>query len=293
MQRKNYHMTRLILSITLVMLLCTWASAESMVWKAQKGNSVIYLGGTFHILRESDFPLPPEFEKAYKASEVVVFETEIDKFKDPATQQKLMAKATYADGSTIEKHLSPKTYRELSEYCVTNGIPLQQLARFKPSMLITTLTFVELMKLGVTQHGVDEFFYEKAKEDGKAVKGLETVDEQIDYVVSMADGDEDGFVRYSIRDMGKLKPLFEEFETAWRKGDADKLDRLLNVELKAEQPKLYDRLMVGRTRKWLPLIDAPQKPPRTQFILVGAGHLVGPDGLVEELRKKGYKVEKL
>jgi uncharacterized protein len=286
-------MKRVILSIAMVVFACTWASAESSVWKAQKDNSVIYLGGTCHILRETDYPLPPEFEKAYKASEIVVFETDLAKLQDPATQQKLLTQAMYTDGSTIDKHLSAQTYDELRTYCESNNIPLKAFSQFKPSMLMVTLTFMEFMKMGVTQQGVDQFFYGLANKDKKGVEGLETVDEQINYILSMADGNEDEFVTYSIKDLKTIKQQFKILADAWRKGDTEKLDALMVSEIKTRQPKLYKKLITDRNRNWLPLIDAYQKTPRTEFILVGVGHLVGPDGIIETLKKKGYKVDKL
>lgn len=101
-------MKKIFLNIALVMLICTQAWAESSVWKIQKDNSVMYLGGTFHLLRPSDFPLPPEFAEAYQASDLLVFETDLGKFNEPSAQEKLLAKAVYADGSTIDQHLSAK-----------------------------------------------------------------------------------------------------------------------------------------------------------------------------------------
>ena len=286
-------MKRGILSLTMVFFVCTWASAESSVWKAQKDECVIYLGATCHILRQADYPLPPEFDKAYRASEIVVFETDIGKLQDPSMQQKLLEKAMYADGSTVDKHLSAQTYGELSAYCEANGIPLEALKQFKPSMLMVTLTVMELMKLGVAQQGVDLFFYGLANKDKKIVEGLETVEEQINYVVSMADGNEDEFVTYSLNDMKTIKQQFEVLANAWRKGDAEKLDELMVTELKTKLPKLYKKLITDRNSKWLPLIDAHMKTPQTEFILVGAGHLVGPEGIIEALKKMGYIVDKL
>lgn len=286
-------MKRIILGIALVVSACSGAAAESSVWKAQKDNSVIYLGGTSHLLRETDYPLPAEFDQAYKASEIVVFETDVGKINEPATQQKLLVKAMYADGSTIEQHLSAKAYGELSAYCDANGIPLAAFSRLKPAMLLTTLTIMELMNLGVSQRGVDQFYYDLAKKEGKAVAGLETADEQINFLVSMADGIEDDFVTYSLKDMKDLKEQFEILATAWRRGDAEKLAKLMITELKTRQPQLYRKLITERNRNWLPMIDAYQKTLRTEFILVGVAHLVGPDGLIATLRKKGYRVDKL
>lgn len=286
-------MKRFILSVVLVILSCTLASAESSVWKVQKGKSIIYLGGTCHLLRDTDFPLPPEFDKAYKASEVVVFETDIGKFQDPVLQQMLLSKAVYTDGSTIDNHLTARTYEELRAYCEANGIPLDALRQFKPSMLMVTLTVMELMKLGVTQQGVDKFIYERANKDKKIVGGLETADEQLNYIISMADGVEDEFVAYSIRDMKALKQNYDILVNAWRMGDVEKLDALMVAEIKTRLPKLYKKLITDRNGNWLPLIEAYQKTPRTEFILVGVAHLVGPEGIIETLKKKGYKVDKI
>ncbi|MFA7405827.1 MAG: TraB/GumN family protein [Pelobacteraceae bacterium] len=286
-------MMKFILSIVLVVFACSWASAESSVWKAQKGNSIMYLGGTCHLLRETDFPLPAEFDKAYKASDIVVFETDIGKLQDPLVQRMLMTKAMYDDGSTIDKHLSARTYGQLSAYCEANGIPLAALRQFKPSMLMVTLTVMELVKLGAGQQGVDQFFFGRAHQDGKVVEGLESVDEQLNYVISMADGNEDEFVSYSIKDMKNVKQNYEALVKAWRMGDAGKLDEIMVEEMKTKLPKLYGKLITDRNRNWLPLIEAYQKTPRTEFILVGAAHLVGPDGIIETLKKKGFKVDKL
>jgi uncharacterized protein YbaP (TraB family) len=286
-------MKRFILSILLVLSAWSWAGAESSVWKAQKGQTVIYLGGTCHLLRDSDYPLPPEFSRAYQESSVLVFETDIEKIQNPLTQQKLLAKARYEDGSSIDRHLSAKTYEELRAFCEANGIPLQALSQLRPSMLMAALTVMELNRLGVSRQGVDQFFFGLANRDGKAVEGLESVEEQIDYVVSMADGIEDEFVSYSLKEMKTLRQQFDILADAWRRGDAGKLDKLMASDIKKAQPKLYRRLITDRNRNWLSVIEASQKTPRTRFVLVGVAHLVGSDGIIEALKKNGYKVEKL
>ncbi len=286
-------MKKILLSIMLVLLICTQSLADSSVWKVQKDESIIYLGGTFHLLRQSDFPLPMEFDKAYRASDILVFETDLGELHNPSTQQKLMSKAMYTDGSTIENHLSPQTYSLLNEYCASKGIPLAAIKQFKPSIVVVTITVMELAKLGVTQEGVDLFFYQLAAGDNKTVEGLETVEEQIHFVVGMGEGNEDAFVTHSIKDLESIKQKYESMVDAWKTGDAKKLNDLMVAELKSKTPKLYKELIADRNENWLPMIDAYQKTLQKEFILVGVGHLVGPDGIVKALRKKGYKVEKL
>jgi uncharacterized protein len=285
-------MRKILLSIILVLLFCTQSLAESSVWKIQKGESVMYLGGTCHLLRQSDFPLPAEFDKAYRESDIVVFETDLGEFNNPSAQAKLMSKAMYNDGSTVDKHLSSQTYKLLSGYCEANGIPLGALKQFKPSMIVVMMEAVELAKLNVTQEGVDTFFYKLAKRDKKMVEGLETVDEQINFLAGMGEGNEDAFVRYTIEDFKSIKRQYESLVEAWKKGDTRRIYNLMVADLK-EMPKLYKELLTDRNKNWLPLIDAYQKTTQKRFILVGVGHLVGPDGILEALRQKGYKVEKL
>jgi len=284
---------QLICGLLLLLMLCTTAAAESSVWKAQKGSSIVYLGGTIHLLRQADYPLPPEFDKAFQAADLVLFETDIGLLNDPAIQQQLLQKAMYSDGSTIDKHLSARVYAELSSYTAVNGIPLQQLSRFRPAMLMTVLTMTELKKLGIIEDGVDSHYFALAKKNHKPVKGLETVAEQLEYLISCADGHEDEFVSYSLKDLQETDGLLELLTAAWRKGDDAKIDRLMTVEMKTAAPYVYQKLLLDRNKNWLPLILAEQKPLKTLFVLVGVGHLVGPDGLVESLRKSGYQVTKV
>jgi len=286
-------MNKIILPFTLLFLCCSWASAESSVWKAQKGKSVIYLGGTCHLLRPTDFPLPAEFDKAYKASEILVFETDLGKLQDPALQQTLMTKGMYSDGSTVDKHLSPQTFATLSKYCASKGVPIDALKIFKPSLIVLTLTMMELTKLGVTQEGVDLFFYNLAIKDKKTVNKLETVEEQLNMLMALGEGNEDEFITHSISEMNETQELYKNLVDAWKKGDDKKLSDLLIKDMKAESPKIYKKLLTERNNNWLPVINNYAMTPPVEFILVGLAHLVGPDGIILSLQKQGYVITKL
>lgn len=284
---------RLLVAIFLVLLSWSLAAAASSVWRARKGGEVIYLGGTFHLLRQGDYPLPPEFQLAFDSSGLILFETDIAKLQEPATRARLLARALYANGDTIDRHLSPPTYASLKEQCAANSIPLESMRRMRPSFLLLTLTMMELQRLGVTEEGVDQHFHAKALKGKKVIGALETVEEQLDFLVTMADGNEDEFVRHSLRELKGAREEFGRLATAWRSGDAAGLEELLTGRMKREQPALYRRLISERNRAWLPRIVAKRKPGQTGFVLVGAAHLVGEDGIIEALKKMGYVVERL
>jgi len=286
-------MKNILTIVFLVFVFCAQSQAESSVWKVQKGDSVMYVGGTIHLLRQSDFPLPQEFEKAYASSDMLVFEVDLGKANDPSIQQKLLSKAMYTDGSTVEQHLSADVYKLLNEHCLTNGIPIEQLKLFKPQIIAVLMDAMELAKLGVAQDGVDMFFYKSASRDNKVVEGLETIDEQIDYLLEMGKGHEDDLVSYTINDIDSTKKNFEIIVDSWKRGDVDKLDSLIIGEIRTKMPEIYKNIITDRNNNWMKLIEKYFENQKTEFVMVGMAHLVGPDGIIEMLSKKGYKVEKL
>ena len=286
----RFALKSLLVACLVILILSPAVMAETSVWKASKGSSTIYLGGTIHLLRSSDYPLPPEFDKAFNESDVLMFETDIGLLNDPDIQMKLITRGVYDDGSTVEQHLTPKVYAELRNYADANGIPLKQFNRFRPAMLMTVLTVMELRKQGVTAEGVDSYYYALAKKGKKSVKWLESPEEQFNYLLTCVDGHEDEFVMYSLKELQDTSGQMAAITSAWRMGDSAVIENTLVAEMKAVAPYIYNKLLVERNRNWLPAITGSKG---TTLILVGAAHLIGPDGLVEALRKRGYRVEKL
>lgn len=285
-------MKKLMLGVILNLIVNFSVSADTSLWKVQLHTSVTYLGGTCHVLREADYPLPEEFEKAYEDSDIIVFETEIGELNSIGTQEMIVRKGIYNDGLSLDKVLSHKTYDILRRYCESLGIPVSSLNRLKPSLVVLTLLGLELQKMGVDQTGVDSYFHHKATMEGKKTEGLESVKEQIEFVLSMGRGNEDDFIEHSIKDLKKTKQLINELIAAWKQGDENKLYEVFVAQMKKDYPDLYETLLAGRNREWLPEIERYLQTPQKEFILVGVGHLVGEDGIIEHLRRRGYKINK-
>lgn len=285
-------MKKLMLGVILNLIVNFSVSADTSVWKVQLHTSVTYLGGTCHVLREADYPLPEEFAKAYEDSGIIVFETEIGELNSIGTQEMIIRKGIYNDGLSLDKVLSHKTYDILRRYCESLGIPVSSLNKLKPSLVVLTLLGLELQKMGVDQTGVDSYFYHKATMEGKKVEGLESVKEQIEFVLSMGRGNEDDFIEHSIKDLKKTKQIINELIAAWKQGDEDKLYEVFVAQMKKDYPDLYETLLAGRNREWLPEIERFLQTPQKEFILVGVGHLVGEDGIIEHLRRRGYRINK-
>ncbi len=276
---------------TLALTFCSLtAQAETSVWKVSLGQESVYIGGTVHLLRHSDFPLPPEFEIAYKNSDRIFFETDIAALSDPDAQEKLVKSMRAEPDNRIDKLLSAETMEKLSDAVSQRGMNFHSLMPFKASMIVTMLQMTELKRLGVDLEGVDAYFYERALEDGMPVGELETLEQQLSFLSKMGEGKEEEFVRSSLHDLDNLKSMYEELILAWRNGDRKQLETLFIREMKQDYPEVYEQLLVLRNNNWLPIIKNMFKQPGTEYILVGAGHLIGPDGLLQRLEKEGYKV---
>ena len=286
-------MKRIIITFVSCFVLCSSVWADTSVWKVSDNGKELFLGGTCHVLRRSDFPLPNEFDQAYARSELIVFETDIDKSNSPETQQKMISRMIYRDGTSLKDHLSPSTYDRLNKSCEEAGIPLTSLNNFKPVMVMLTLLIVELKKLGIMEEGVDRRYYQKSRQDNKPTFILETIDEQIDFIASMGEGNEDDFVRHSLDELNRTKEIFEQLIRFWKQGDSEDLDRLFIEPTKRDFPEIYRTVLKARNDIWLPKIEAYLMTKEIEFVLVGFAHLVGEDGIVEQLKRRGYRVEKL
>jgi uncharacterized protein YbaP (TraB family) len=267
--------------------------ADTSVWVAKSANRTVYLGGTIHLLRPSDFPLPVEFNKAYQNAKTIVFETDIGKMNDPSIQQMMLANMMYSDDRNLQQVLSPAAYAILQKHCEKIGLPISGLHPFKPAMAVLTLLSLELQRMGVAQAGVDAHFYQKAIADGKLIMALEPIETQLVFLAGMGEDNEDDFVTHAIKDFKRTRELIEQLIVAWREGKATAFEQLFLADMKRDYPALHRKLLVERNQNWLPLIEAYFKTSETEFVLVGAAHLVGEQGILNQLTKRGYSIDKL
>jgi uncharacterized protein len=275
----------------LLLLAVNSVYADSSVWVVSKGANKLYIGGTVHVLAQSDYPLPPEYDQAYLKSAQLVFETNIKDVADPKFQQQMLERMMYPRGETLRNKLSPRAYQGLVKYCGDKDIPFANLEHMKPQMVVLLLTSMALQRMGMVSAGVDEYYYQRARKDHKPIQYFETPTQQLDYLVNMGKGHEDQLVLNTIRDLGDVKTMMGEMKSAWRTGDQEKFERVAIDPMKKDYPSLYQELLVKRNNAWLGYIENMLKTPKVEFILVGALHLVGQDGVLQQLQAKGYHVK--
>ena len=276
-------------------IFATSAFAQSSVWKVSKGDNYFYLGGTIHLLNPEDHPLPQAFMDAYNDSDQLIFETDLAKAKSAEAQQKFLAAMTYSDGKTLPDDLNEETYSKLTDYFAASGMPAQVFARFQPWAVSLTLSVMEYQKLGMQpDYGVDEHFNKKALADKKAVGELETFDEQLSFIKTMADIEPNRMIEYTLIDLKKLPGFVLSMKKNWRNGDIEAFTNESSVkEMKENFPDLYNNLVVKRNNNWMPKLSVLTDSKAKEFVLVGTLHLNDKAGLLNQLKLAGFRIEQL
>lgn len=285
--------SRRILYLPLLLLLALPAHAQAPVWKIEKDANPMYIGGTMHLLTASDYPLPSAFETAYQLSGRLVFETDLAKMKSPQFQQYMLAELSYSDGRNLQQVLRADTYRSIAEFFTARGVPMTSVENFKPGMVATMMAMVELQRLGLAGVGVDSYFDQRADKEQKAKGKLETAEEQISFIANMGVGREDEMLTYNLADLENLPALWKSMNQAWRSGDMHALEEISASSLRDDFPDIYQTLLVDRNNAWIPQIEAMSQTAEVEFVLVGALHLAGSDGVLAMLSRRGYKITQL
>lgn len=270
------------------------AIAETSVFKVSKGENSTYLLGTFHLLNASDHPLPAEFQQAYNAASSIYFEADLQAAQSPEFQMKFFKAISAPSGSTLQTLIKPETYMALEAFMAKKQMLITNFAPFSPAGSALMLTMAEYQKLGMMpEYGVDQLFFSRAQGDGKTIGHLETIDEQLSFIANLGKGQEDEMIMSTITELNTLEKSVGDLKKAWRSGNSKQLDKISLKEMREKFPDTYAEMIVNRNNKWMPEIEAMLADKPTEAVMVGALHLVGPDGLIELLKKKGYKVTQL
>ncbi len=264
------------------------AEDRLLFWQVKTKNATVYLLGSMHLATRDIYPLRQEIMQAFEGADKLAVELDISGTRSFEIQQRMLERGQYPPGKTLQDDLSPETWKALSTRLESNGLPPVMMQGLKPGLVVTTLSTVEMMKLGLNpEQGVDRYFLDQAR-GKKPVIELETVDRQLDVLLDSPDPEL--LVKQSLGQLEELDSIMEKLVTSWRKGDAKALAKLVIEDELAKHPEyadLYRRMFDDRNRDMTDKIVAMQQQGGTYFVVVGAGHLVGDQGIVAMLKRRG------
>ena len=242
-----------------------------------------------HALKGSDYPLPSAYNRAFDASTRLVFE---DDPRDSQEQSKIFLRTgQYPKGDSLKKHVDPRTYDYVRRIFKLMGVPEEKFSTFRPWALVIFLQTPSLQGLSM-ELGVDGFLQKRARTSSKPMSGLESSREHLEVFSGLTERQSEALLLITFIPREPGKPGFSEMANAWRHGDAETLARVMRDSLH-DFPAMGERLLDARNRKWIPKIEGYLRSGQTYFVVAGAAHMGGSEGLLALLRARGYKIEQL
>ncbi len=268
-----------------------------LIWEARSPSNTVYLFGTVHVGARKLYPLSPAVERAYSASRVLALEA------DPTDQSAVLAAtrgSTYTPPDNLTHHISPELLEELKKALPAVGLPVEYAEVMRPELLAMTLAMMEVGRQGYDPNlGLDIHLARRAKQDGKRIVELESIAGQLALLSSFSPELQEGMLRSAVDGVskGSLSADIRDLVSAWRTGDEKRLWELVNKEVDelpaAQAQELREQLYDARNREMTGKIVAMLAGNEPTLVAVGVGHLLGVNGIVELLRKKGYSVRRL
>lgn len=264
------------------------AAAASCVWKVTSPDGhLLYLGGSFHFLRPTDYPLPPQYNRAFDACSQLAFEE--DPKTGAAAFQALLKAGEYPKGDSLKNHVDPRTYEYLRRFFALRHVLEEKFARFRPWLLDIMLSSPPPQYF---QLGVERFLISRALANSKPTSGLESTREHNQFFIGLSDHQAEALLLTLFINAGRGDGQGVNIFEAWRRGDVELLASKMRESFR-DFPSMAERLLDARNRRWIPKIETLCRSGQTAFVVVGAAHLGGSNGLLALLRARGYTTEQL
>jgi uncharacterized protein YbaP (TraB family) len=267
--------------------------SRGFLWKTENAGNTVYLLGSIHIANKAMYPLRPEIQKAYEASNFLVVEADITKMDDEAVQQQVLDISVYKDNTTLKDHISAEAYKKLGEILQENGLETHALDTFKAWNVSSALDYLTSAKSGFDAGiGIDAHFLQQANASQLPILELESIEYQLNMFNNFSDKLQEEMLNSSIEQYYAESSSIDALSEMWATGNEEQLLELTQSTMTNDE--FYKALLSDRN---VPMVDKITgylngSEKKTYFVVVGAAHMIGQDGIVPLLEKKGFKVER-
>lgn len=274
--------------------------STGFLWKVEKNGNTVYLLGSIHVANDKMYPLRPEIEAAFNASQYLGVELDLTKVDQTAMQKFIMENGSYTDGTLLKDHVSAATYSKVVDFLKANKLPTNAFDSYKPWVVTQTISTLQVQASGYqADTGIDLYFTEKSNTLKKPIIELETAELQLNMLANFSDSLQEKQLNeslHSVTDSANKKDSEQTSVNAltqmWTQGNEEALIALTKAA--AQEPEYYKALLSDRNTNMVKHIKEYLNGEKqsTYFIVVGALHMLGDDGIVTQLQKDGYSVVK-
>ena len=267
------------------------ANSSNLLWRIETSEAApSYVFGTMHSDRDEVLDLPTKVEDAFASAERYAFELDFD----GGIQTKMARQMMNTSGKPLRDQLDETRWQQLTQVAEQQGLPASSLNRFEPWAVAMTLAMPQIEP----QSALDWVLYRRAQDQEAAVTGLESVAEQVSVFKDIPESKQLALLNrvVDMRQSGRLRELHDQSAEAWLNEDLARLMAISDNNPMMPDPQsqadFQERLITERntrmTKRMQPLINKGGA-----FIAIGALHLPGDRGVIEQLKDAGYEVTAL
>lgn len=268
--------------------------ARHVFWRLDKAaGGQLFLLGSLHFGDERLYPLPPVVEEAYRHASAVVFETDLRQTMQPGFGELMRVRAELPPPTTLADLIPAAALESFRAVARDLGAEPSSLERFRAWYCANQLMSLALRRAGVDpRRGIDQVFCARAVSDQKPVEMLEAPQFQVELFAGLEEKQAAALLTESLGEVSQVRDFVERMLAAYVRGDLQTLADLVTASFDGV-PELRRRFLDDRNAAWMPALEALARRAGSQFVVVGTGHLLGEDGVVERLRRAGYRITRL
>jgi uncharacterized protein YbaP (TraB family) len=267
------------------------AAADPAMWVVKDADSTVYLLGTIHVMKPGVNWRSEKLDAALEGSSEYWMEADLQ--DDPAIVQTYALNFGMDSRKPLAGAVGEANFEKFLALAKRYDIPTRDLHQMRPWLATMVLTRAQMIGVGYDPElGVDQTLQKESRAAGKAIKPFETAAEQLGYLADMPDKVAAEMLIQTLNEVDEGEKMVDALQAAWLSGDVKQLQQISIDRMRKETPEVFDALILRRNNNWVKRIETLLKGSGTQFIAVGAGHLVGSDSLPDQLAKLGYKVQR-
>lgn len=268
-------------------------TARPALWRITDGDREAWLFGTIHAVPRGERWLSPAIVRAAGRSDRLVLE--VTGLAAERRSRAIFERLGRSPGlPPLAERLDPADAAALRALERHAPAAMAGLAAYESWAAALLLNAAAASRLALSsEEAAEAVLTRRFEAAGKPVEGLETIEGQLGLFDGLDEADQRALLAQAVREAGDAARLYAELHAAWAAGDTARLERQFLAPL-ARAPALRRVLVDERNRQWAAHIDADLRGrPGRVLIAVGAGHLLGPDGVQARLARLGWRVERV
>jgi uncharacterized protein YbaP (TraB family) len=288
-------MTRFLNRLGLLFIACTAlaalpARAQPPVWVVHGPHATVVLFGSVHLLAPGIDWEPPVLKTALAQADDLWFEIPIDPASALGAQQYAIKRGLLPEGQTLSAELTSADRDRLANAAKICGLPVSLLDRLRPWYADLALSVASTKSANAdAAGGVEQTL--SAANPALPRKAFETVVEQIGFLAVVSDKDQIDSLRETMSEVKTGPAFYKRLVDAWLAGDVTAIRKQALEPMIKQAPGEYRALVADRNKRWIPRIEQRLAGHGEAVMVVGVGHLVGPDSVPALLRRDGFRVD--